>query len=70
MDPLEQKRIKEYGGPESEYNEDQKRSVATLPSLEAIGKELEEVKRAVEVRRLVYYLRSLKRSTVIDVPGT
>jgi len=69
MDPLEQKRIKEYSGPESEYNEDQKRSVATLPDLEAVGKELEEVKRAIEVRQFVYCLCSLKRSTVINVPG-
>jgi hypothetical protein len=30
-------------------NEDQKRTLKTLPSLEAVYKELEEVKKAVEV---------------------
>jgi hypothetical protein len=31
-------------------NDDQKRTLKTLPSLEAVQKELEEVKKAIEVR--------------------
>ena len=69
MDPLEQKRIKEYNVPETELNDDQKRSIENLPGLEAVVKELEEVKKAIEVRRPIYCPRSLKRSTVINVPG-
>ena len=42
---------------------------ANLPGLEAVVKELEEVKKAIEVRRPIYCPRSLKRSTVINVPG-
>ncbi|KAL5507347.1 hypothetical protein ACEPAH_6803 [Sanghuangporus vaninii] len=34
--------------PQSELNDDQKKTLVTLPSLEAIRKELEEVKKAVE----------------------
>ncbi|OCB88720.1 hypothetical protein A7U60_g4101 [Sanghuangporus baumii] len=34
--------------PQSELNDDQKKTLATLPSLEAVRKELEEVKKAVE----------------------
>ena len=35
--------------PASELNEDQKKTLLTLPTLEAIRKELEETKKAVEV---------------------
>jgi hypothetical protein len=56
MDPLGQKRIKEYSGPEAEFNDDQKRSIAILPGYEAVMKELEEVKKAIEVRRPIYCL--------------
>lgn len=34
-------------------NEDQKRSIKTLPTMEAIHKELEDVKSAIEVRHLI-----------------
>ena len=36
---------------EEKLNEDQIRTLKSLPSLEAIVKELDEVKKAVEVRR-------------------
>lgn len=49
--PLVQKRIKEYDTPEAELNPDQIRSIASLPTLEAAVKELEEVKKSIEVRR-------------------
>lgn len=53
--PLVQKRIKEYyGNPEADLNSDQIRSIASLPQLEAVVKELEEVKKAIEVRRPPY----------------
>ena len=55
--PLAQKRIKEYSSSGAELNDDQKRSVAILPGLEAVVKELEEVKKAIEVRRPTYCLR-------------
>ena len=55
-----QKRIKEYNTPGAELNDDQKRSVATLPGLEAVIKELEEAKKAIEVGRPIYYLRFSK----------
>ncbi|KAL5485363.1 hypothetical protein ACEPAI_8005 [Sanghuangporus weigelae] len=42
-------RIHTYSGkPHSELNDDQRKMLATLPSLEAVRKELEEVKKAVE----------------------
>jgi hypothetical protein len=49
-----QKRIKDYDTPEDELNPDQLRSIASLPGLEAVAKELEEVKKAIEVRRPTY----------------
>lgn len=55
MHPLGQRRVKDYVSSGVELNEDQKRSVSTLPSLEAVVKELEEVKKAIEVRRPIYY---------------
>ncbi|KIM78917.1 hypothetical protein PILCRDRAFT_824042 [Piloderma croceum F 1598] len=43
-------RISTYGSTPSEnLNDDQKRTLKTLPSLEAVQKELEEVKKAIEV---------------------
>jgi hypothetical protein len=36
--------------PSDKLNDDQKRTLKTLPSLEAVQKELEEVKKAIEVR--------------------
>jgi len=62
--PLAQKRIKDYSSTGVELNDDQKRSITTLPGLEAVVKELEEVKKAIEVGRPFYYLRFLKRSTM------
>jgi len=59
--PLVQKRIKDYNTPGAELNEDQKRSVATLPGLEAVVKELEEAKKAIEVSDSPVFLN---RSTV------
>ena len=56
------------GKPHSELNDDQKKTLATLPSLEAVRKELEEVRKAVEVSIVVdhqpyclltYWLRHL-----------
>lgn len=48
---LVQKRIKDYNIPGAELNQDQIRSIASLPNLEAALKELEEVKKSFEVRR-------------------
>lgn len=46
-----QTRIQNYQNEAPEkLNEDQKRLLKTLPSLEAVSKELEEVKKAIEVR--------------------
>ena len=55
MPPFVQKRIKEYNTPGARLNKDQKRSVATLPGLEAVVKELEEVKKSIEVGRPIHY---------------
>jgi len=43
-----QSRIKTYTSDEK-LNEDQKRTLQTLPSLELVARELEELKKAVEV---------------------
>ena len=52
-----QSRIAGYASTDHEkLNDDQKRSVKTLPSLEAVQKELEEVKRAIEVWSSVPFL--------------
>lgn len=63
MHPLVQKRIKEYNTPEAELNLDQRRSIASLPGLEAAVKELEDVKKSIEVRRSTCFNRS---SNAID----
>jgi hypothetical protein len=48
-----QSRISVYASTESEkLNDDQKRTLKTLPTLEAVQKELGEVKKAVEVRNI------------------
>ena len=48
-----QTRIQNYQNEAPEkLNEDQKRLLKTLPTLEAVSKELEEVKKAIEVRGL------------------
>lgn len=48
---LPQTRISAYASAEPEkLNDDQKRTLKTLPTLEAVAKELSEVKKAVEVR--------------------
>jgi hypothetical protein len=47
-----QTRIQGYSSNSAELNEDQKRAVNTLPVLEAVQKELAEVKKAVEVIRI------------------
>ena len=57
MYPLVQKRIKEYNTPEAELNPDQIRSIASLPGLEAVVKELEEAKKSIEVGRPTYHIR-------------
>jgi hypothetical protein len=57
MRPLVQKRITEYNIPGAELNQDQIRSVASLPHLEAAIKELEEIKKSIEVRRPTYFTR-------------
>lgn len=45
-----QQRISTYAStPQEKLNEDQKRTLKTLPGLEAVHKELEEVKKAIEV---------------------
>jgi hypothetical protein len=45
-----QQRIKEYSSkPTESLNEDQKRTLATLPQLEASSREVEEVRKAIEV---------------------
>ncbi|KAF9505783.1 hypothetical protein BS47DRAFT_496646 [Hydnum rufescens UP504] len=41
--------------PESTLNEDQKRSIASLPNLEASLKELEEIKKGIEVLTGVFF---------------
>lgn len=47
-----QARISTYAStPAEKLNDDQKRTLKTLPSLEAVQKELEEVKKAIEVCR-------------------
>jgi hypothetical protein len=47
---LVQQRIKEYSSkPTSSLNEDQKRTLATLPQLEASSRDVEEVRKAIEV---------------------
>lgn len=46
-----QARVSTYASmPPDKLNDDQKRTLKTLPSLEAVQKELEEVKKAIEVR--------------------
>jgi hypothetical protein len=45
-----QSRVASYASTDYEkLNDDQKRSIKTLASLEAVQKELEEVKKAIEV---------------------
>lgn len=47
---LQQSRIASYAATDYEkLNDDQKRSLKTLSSLEAVYKELEEVKKSIEV---------------------
>jgi len=60
MRPFSQKRIKDYNVSGAELNDDQKRSLATLPVFEGILKELEDVRKAIEVRRLIYCIRFFK----------
>lgn len=49
--PLVQNRIQIYQNESPDkLNEDQKRLLKTLPVLEAVSKELEEVRKAIEVR--------------------
>jgi hypothetical protein len=69
MRPLVQKRIKDYSASGVELNQDQIRSIATLPGLEAVVKELEEVKKAIEVRQVICCPRFTK-PTMIDVTGS
>jgi hypothetical protein len=48
-----QQRIKEYSTkPTETLNDDQKRFLQTLPTLEASARELEDVRKAIEVRIL------------------
>lgn len=49
---------------EEKLNDDQRRTLKSLPSLEAIVKELDEVKKAVEVRRSHISVFPITDSTV------
>ncbi|KAF9792582.1 hypothetical protein BJ322DRAFT_57937 [Thelephora terrestris] len=60
------KRIKEYSASEVELNSDQLRSIASLPNLEAIVKELEEVKKAIEVHEAELLKEESARKAVVD----
>ena len=61
-----QTRIQNYQNEAPEkLNEDQKRLLKTLPTLEAVSKELEEVKKAIEVREsgLIVAIRRCRPDT-------
>ena len=55
-----QSRISIYAATDPEkLNDDQKRTLKTLPTLEAVQKELGEVKKAVEVCNLISFISTL-----------
>lgn len=62
------KRIKDYSASGAELNTDQMRSLASLPALEAVAKELEEVKKALELHESeVAKEESAKRAAADEV---
>lgn len=63
-----QARISTYASTPSEnLNDDQKRTLKTLPSLEAVQKELEEVKKAIEVVTTIFTVQAAR---LMDKTGT
>lgn len=60
----QQSRVASYASTDYEkLNDDQKRSLKTLPSLEAVYKELEDVKKSIEVCMIVEHPPTTMHST-------
>ena len=58
-------RVQSYqNDPPEKLNEDQKRLLKQLPALEAVTKELEEVKKAIEVCHFGFFVHQLRSPIV------